>query len=131
MKKSQTVHLTDIKPLAKKIAEQLHGGEILGLIGNLGSGKTTFARYLAKYLKVKQKITSPTFVLMNLFPARLANGKPVTLYHLDLYRLKNFKEVQALGIQEFWGKKNSLTVIEWVDKIQKKLPKKTHYLFFE
>jgi tRNA threonylcarbamoyladenosine biosynthesis protein TsaE len=130
MKKQQAIHLVDIKPLAKKIAAQLKGGEILGLIGNLGSGKTTFTKLLSKELKVKQKVTSPTFILMNLFPAKLINGKNIALYHLDLYRINSFKEVKALGIPEFWGRKNSVTVIEWADKIKKYLPKKTRYLFF-
>lgn len=118
------------KLVAKSLAKQLKGGEVIALIGPLGSGKTTFAKALAKLMKVKKKVTSPTFTLMHAFPARLPNKKPITFYHLDLYRTKSFREAKALGITEIWGKKNTVTLIEWADKIKKHLPKKTIYLQF-
>ena len=130
MKKTQTTRLNEIPLLAKQVAKELRGGEILALIGSLGAGKTTFTQALGKALKIRHKITSPTFTLLNLFPAHLLKGTKVTLYHLDLYRTKNFKEVKALGITEFWGKKETITVIEWANKIKRYLPKKTKYIFF-
>jgi len=125
MKSFESASLAQVKALAKITASKLKGGEILGLIGNLGSGKTTFTKYLAKALKVKPRVTSPTFVLMNLFKGRLKSGKKITLYHLDLYRTKNFREIKALGLAEIWGKKDTITVLEWADKIKRHLPKKT------
>lgn len=130
MAAKQIIKLIDAKQQAKKTATQLKGGEILALIGPLGSGKTTFTKALAKALKIRHHVTSPTFSLMNAFPLYL-HGRPAILYHLDLYRTKNFKEVAALGLTEFWGKKDVVTVIEWADKINKHLPKKTHKLYFE
>lgn len=130
MMRFQRVRLKDARLLAKRLSKRLKGGEILGLVGPLGSGKTVFAKALAKGLKVRQKVASPTFTLMHPFPARLANKKPITLYHLDLYRTKTFREVKALGITEAWGKKNTVTLIEWADKIRKYLPKKTFYIQF-
>jgi len=130
MKHRQNIGLGDINPAAKKIAKQLKGGEILALIGPLGSGKTAFAKALGKQLKIRHKITSPTFTLMHVFAGRLRKNKPVVMYHLDLYRTKNFAEVKALGITELWGKPQTVTLIEWADKIKKYLPKKTIYLYF-
>ncbi|MCL5009035.1 MAG: tRNA (adenosine(37)-N6)-threonylcarbamoyltransferase complex ATPase subunit type 1 TsaE [Patescibacteria group bacterium] len=123
MKSAFIASLNELDKLADQLAKTLTGGEILALVGDLGAGKTTFTQKLAKRLKVTARVSSPTFVLMNLFKARLKNGRAVTLYHLDLYRTQNFKEVKALGITEFWEQKNSITVIEWADRIKKYLPK--------
>lgn len=124
--------LTDIPAAAKAIAAQLQGGEILALIGPLGSGKTAFTKQLAKHLKIKNRITSPTFVLMQSFLGKLPkNKKTVLLMHLDLYRTKSWKEIAPLGITELWRRKNSVTVIEWADKIKNRLPKNSRLLYFK
>jgi tRNA threonylcarbamoyladenosine biosynthesis protein TsaE len=132
MKALLSVNLNGIKPLAKEIAKALKGGEIFALVGTLGAGKTTFVKALAKELKVKHKITSPTFTLMHNFEAKIPSSKKkVFIYHLDLYRTKNFKEVKALGITETWGRPETVTVIEWADKIKKYLPAQTKTIKFE
>jgi tRNA threonylcarbamoyladenosine biosynthesis protein TsaE len=131
MAKQQTVSLNDIPKLAKYVAKNLKGGEIYGLIGNLAAGKTTFVKALAKELKIKARVTSPTFVLLNSFVGKLATKEKVFLYHLDLYRTKSFKEVKALGLTEFWGKPGTLTVIEWADKIKKYLPAEAKIINFK
>lgn len=135
MKKRNNILLSQSALFAKQIAKELKGGEILALTGPLGAGKTTFSQSLGKALKVKEHMTSPTFTIMHRFKARLPQVTvqktlPINLYHLDLYRLKNFKEVKALGITEIWGNKDTVTLIEWADKIKKHLPKKTYYINF-
>ena len=131
MKSALKASLKTLDSLAEGLAKDLKGGEILALVGDLGAGKTTFTQKLAKRLKVKAGVLSPTFVLMNLFKAQLKNGRKITLYHLDLYRTKSFAEVKALGITEFWEQKNSVTVIEWADKIKKHLPKNAIVIYFQ
>ncbi len=131
MEKSLSTSLENLDITASSLYKTLKGGEILALTGNLGSGKTTFTQKLAKKLKVKNPVTSPTFVLMNVFPANLASKKKVTLYHLDLYRTKSYKEVKALGITELWGKKENLVIIEWAEKIKKYLPKNAIIITFK
>lgn len=126
----QTVTLNQIPLLAKTISSKLKGGEIFVLVGPLGGGKTTFVKAIGQGLKIRNNITSPTFVLLQAFEARLKNKKQILLYHLDLYRTKNFKEVTALGLTEFWGKPNTVTFIEWGDKIKRHLPKKTKVIEF-
>ncbi len=124
MKLHYRVRLAQSENFARKLAPALRGGEVLALVGPLGSGKTTFTKALAKALSVRGRVTSPTFIIMNRYRARL-NGKPLWLYHLDLYRTKNFRETAALGIGEIWGRPETITVIEWANKIKKHLPKKT------
>ncbi len=130
MDRPQIIPLNEIPKASREIAQKLKGGEILALVGPLGSGKTTFTKTLGKILKIRQKITSPTFALMHNFSGQLKSGKKIQIYHLDLYRMKNFKEAKALGIEEFWGKPDTLTIIEWADKIKKNLPKKVKLINF-
>jgi tRNA threonylcarbamoyladenosine biosynthesis protein TsaE len=134
MKKLQIIALSKTKQFARQVAKRLRGGEILGLFGPLGAGKTTFAKALGKSLGVEKIMPSPTFVLMHTYQARLldplAARKKIQFFHLDWYRAKTFREIEALGIKEFWGKKNTLTVIEWADKFRSHLPKKTKIIEF-
>lgn len=120
------IPLSKAETAAKKIATQIKGGEIIALIGELGSGKTTFTKALGKALGIKRNISSPTFVMMQEFevPAKKSVARPkLYLYHLDLYRTKNFTEVKSLGITQWWGHPETITVIEWADKILSSLPK--------
>lgn len=123
--------LDDIPKLALKIAKTLKGGETLALIGPLGAGKTTFTQLLAKALGVKTHVTSPTFIIMNRYRAKLPKLQtPIHLYHLDLYRTKDIHEVNALGLMHIWGQPNTITVIEWADKIKAHLPKHSIVITF-
>lgn len=132
MSKAFSITVKQAKSAAKEIAKSLGGGEILGLIGPLGAGKTTFTQALAKELGVKGVLRSPTFVLMQSFQGKLPQGKvKINIHHLDLYRLPGSKDIHALGLADFLGKKNTLTVIEWADKAKKILPKKTKYIHFQ
>ena len=141
MDTAETVNLSEIKSLSKKLARQIKGGEIFGLMGPLGAGKTTLVKAVGKELKIRHNIPSPTFILLQAFEARLAHREPrrastktkkkLLFYHLDLYRTKNFREVKNLGVLEFWGKPNTVTFIEWADKIKKYLPEKTRIIKFK
>ena len=103
----------------------MKGGEIIGLSGDLGGGKTTFVKGLAKGLGVRELVTSPTFVLMKEYGI---------LVHFDLYRLKNKKEIETIGLSDYLGKPDKICVIEWAEKIKdclKKLPAKIIWVKFE
>lgn len=129
---SKTVKLTNTEKEAIKLAKTIRGGEVLGLIGELGSGKTTFTKALGKALGVKQTITSPTFIIMQQYQTKKLNkfGKPLWLIHLDLYRTKNFSEVASLGLDQIWNNDNTVIVIEWADKIINHLPSNSSILKF-
>ncbi len=118
----------ETKALGKKIAATLKGGEILALKGELGSGKTTFVQGLAKGLKVKQRIISPTFILVREYEA----GRK-KLFHIDLYRIQGDieMEIKSLGLEELWENDKNIVVIEWADKIKKIIPKNATWMEFE
>ncbi len=93
--------------LANSLASELDGGEIILLEGDLGAGKTTFTKGLAKALGVSEEVTSPTFSLLNVYES----GR-VKLNHIDLYRIENEDELAELGILDSFDD-DSVTVIEW------------------
>jgi len=108
--------------LARKLVKKFKGGEILALEGDLGAGKTTLTQYIAKEYGVKN-VTSPTFVLMLVYPVRSSDFKVQTLVHVDCYRLDDVQELFYLGIEEYLNKPDVVVVIEWADKIKKYLKK--------
>ena len=129
MKTHYNLNLIDIAKFAKIIVSDLKGGEVFALKGQLGSGKTTFVQAVGKELKIKHKITSPTFSLMNRYKINI-DGQPKHLYHLDLYRTETIKEIKALGLMEFLGSPEAIVFIEWAEKMKKILPKKTIWISF-
>jgi len=114
--------------LAKKFAKQLKGGEIIGLIGELGAGKTIFTKGLAAGLGIKKNITSPTFVLMKVYGIRNKESGIRNLIHIDAYRIKSSQDILSIGAEEYFNRPDTVAVIEWADKIKKILPKKTKYV---
>ncbi len=108
---SDTIHL------GMKLAGQLKKGDIIGLSGDLGSGKTTLAKGMAKALKVNQHaVNSPTFVLLNVYEGKLP------LFHFDLYRLDKPQDILGIGYEDyFYGE--GVSVIEWAQKLGPLLPK--------
>jgi len=97
--------------LARRIGEQLKGGEIFLLRGDLGAGKTVFAKGLASGLGIDPAdVTSPTFTLINTHEGRLR------FFHVDLYRLDAGAH-QGLGLEEIFDDYNAVTVIEWAERL--------------
>lgn len=132
MSKPHRIRVDQGEALAKKLAKTIRGGEIFALIGELGSGKTTFAKHLGKALGIKQNISSPTFVIMQEYkiPQKSKTGHPLFLYHLDVYRANSKNDMESLGLEQIWNQNNTITVIEWADKIKDILPKKTISIHF-
>jgi len=98
---------------------------VLGLIGDLGGGKTTFLQGFASGLGVREKILSPTFVIMKRFKTlskRQREGN-IIFCHMDCYRLKNGKDAVALGIKNMLSGPKNIIAIEWADKIKSVVPK--------
>lgn len=131
---------------SKKFSKHLTGGQVFGLTGNLGAGKTVFTKGLAAGLGIKKNITSPTFVLMKVYPvksrsarispkAKLFNRTNLVkklkikfFVHIDAYRIKSAKDLIAIGADEYFNRPDAITIIEWADKIKKILPKKTKFI---
>ena len=103
--------------IGEHLAKWFQKGDIVCFFGDLGSGKTTLIKGIARGLKIgPKKVNSPTFVLMNSYHGRLP------LFHFDLYRLEDVQEISALGCDEyFYG--DGISVIEWADRLGVLLPK--------
>ena len=119
----------ETKKIARELAQGLHTGQIVCLLGDLGSGKTTFAQGFAQYFGIK-RIISPTFILHRSYQLK-NKGKLKFLHHIDLYRLQNSKEVIALGLSDFIERGDCVTIIEWPEKIISKLPERRIEVYFE
>lgn len=101
--------------LGEALGRLLKGGEVICLTGDLGAGKTHFAKGVARGLGIPDTVTSPTFTLINEYSGRLR------LYHVDAYRLCDPDEAYDLGLEEYlYG--DGATLIEWPDRIAELLP---------
>jgi tRNA threonylcarbamoyladenosine biosynthesis protein TsaE len=109
---------------AAEIAKKLKGGEVIGLIGELGAGKTAFTKAAARELGVKKNITSPTFVLMKVYKTGKPDSEIKNLVHIDAYRLKTAADLEAIGASEYFGRADTVVIIEWADRIKEIWPKK-------
>ena len=105
--------ISDTEKLAIIIADYVFKGMIIGLTGDLGSGKTTFTKYLAKQIGVEDNLNSPTFTILKIYEGRLP------LYHMDVYRLENAGYDYELD-DYIYG--NGISVIEWYQYIEEMLP---------
>lgn len=102
----------------ERLGTQLGPGDVVGLTGVLGAGKTCFVQGLARGLGVSTPATSPTFVLVNEYRGRL----PV--HHVDVYRTHTLTELLELGLEDLLGG-DGVTVIEWADRCEALLPPRT------
>lgn len=124
MKTIITNSLTETQTLAgewlKSLPEASTEAVILGLYGDLGSGKTTFTQCLGKELGIEETMTSPTFVIQKIYETKHNHFK--RLIHIDAYRLNSAKELQVLNFGELVDNKNNLIVIEWPENVKEILP---------
>jgi len=97
---------------------------VLALSGELGAGKTSLTQNIARLLGVKNRVSSPTFVIMKRYPLFKKSFK--YLFHLDAYRLKNEKELLSLGWKEIVGNKDNIVIIEWPERVSRAIPKNAY-----
>jgi len=112
----------ETKGFANKLAKDIKLGSVVALYGDLGSGKTTFTRFLVEALGEKKRVQSPTFVIARRY------GK---VNHIDLYRLTSKKEVEDLGFEEMIGDKDTISIVEWPELAEDLLPKDTLRIYFK
>jgi len=107
--------------LGKKFARTLKGGEVVLLVGDLGAGKTIFAKGVALGLGIKKNITSPTFVLMKVYKVTSAKLQVTSLIHIDTYRGLSLSDLENIGALEYFGRPDSICLIEWGAGLEKYL----------
>lgn len=115
----------EMKDLATKIGNFLNGGEVFELIGDVGAGKTTFVKGLAKGLAIEDDIQSPSFTISRLYDAR----DDLQLVHYDFYRLTD-AGILANEVSEMIHDNKTVTVIEWADIVEGILPESRYTLQF-
>jgi tRNA threonylcarbamoyladenosine biosynthesis protein TsaE len=147
-KETQAVAQFLVQELAKSNFTR-KGATVVALDGNLGSGKTTFSQGLARALGIKEKVLSPTFVLVKIYniyssslsrrhrkdSSRFRSNRKTPgfnrLIHVDCYRLKSSKDLLHLGFKNFLRDKDAIIVIEWASRIRKLLPRGAVWIKFE
>ena len=102
----------DTERIGSEMAKKVRPGDIICLIGRLGSGKTTFVKGFARGFGVKSPVRSSSFMLVNEYKG----AKGIKIYHMDLYRLMK-KDFEGLGLEEYLYGGKGVCVIEWADKI--------------
>lgn len=102
----------------EKLGRHLKVGDVIALLGDLGSGKTTFVKGLARGLgNKKSAVSSPSFVIIKEY-----NSGKIPLYHVDLYRLKALVDIDSIGLEEYIGS-DGVCAIEWAERAEGLLPK--------
>ena len=99
---------------AKNFASLIKGFEnslLINLIGNLGAGKTTFVRGLIQELGFDESVKSPTFTIVESY-----ESDNLKVFHFDLYRIEDDKELQAIGVEDYLTEENAITLVEWPEK---------------
>lgn len=100
--------------LGKKFAERLTRGDVVLFFGDLGSGKTEFIKGICRYFEVEEIVTSPTFTIMNQYNGTL-DDEDLSIYHIDLYRIKTKNELAEIGFEECIFSTDSIKLVEWAE----------------
>lgn len=113
----------ETRRFAHELAAELTPGDVLALIGDLGTGKTALTSYVAEALGIKRRVNSPTFTIVKEY----TDGR-MPLYHFDVYRVSDPDELFNIGIDEyFFGE--GVCIVEWADLISDILPENTKYIY--
>lgn len=128
MEIKRTVYIKNEEETEKfgtELADTLAAGDVIALIGELGTGKTALTRYIAKGLGIRERINSPTFTVVKEYD----DGR-LPMYHFDVYRVSDEDELFNIGIDEFFFGKG-VCIVEWADLILNILPENTKFIYLE
>jgi tRNA threonylcarbamoyladenosine biosynthesis protein TsaE len=112
----KTYSESETKQFGKNLGKHLRKGDVVSLVGELGTGKTCLVKGIAEGLEVKECVDSPTFIIIKEYKGN------IPLYHIDLYRINRLEEIYLLGYEEYIYGESGVSVIEWGDKIRELLP---------
>lgn len=109
---------------AEKLAQSLTPGDVVCLYGELGAGKTTFCQGALKALGVKERVTSPTFTILQQY-----QGKDFPVYHFDVYRVHDPEELFEIGFEECMEGRRGVCFVEWAGLVEELLPENAIRVF--
>ncbi len=127
MTRHETIELADHAAMVaygQLFARELCTGDVVLLHGDLGAGKTTITQGIARGLGVLDEIQSPTFALVAEHMGRGADGRPLVVYHLDLYRLDHPGELDGIGYEQYIAPEDGVTIVEWPERAGDLLPER-------
>jgi len=109
---------SETKKFGVELGKGLKKGDVIALIGDLGTGKTTLSKYIGEGMGISEMITSPTFTIVQEY-----HSGRLPLYHFDVYRINELEEMYELGYEEyFYG--DGVSIVEWADKIMEIITEK-------
>lgn len=111
----QTHSETETEALGERLARCVPAGQVVALYGDLGAGKTAFVRGMARGLEIRERVSSPTFTVVNEYPG------DVPLFHFDMYRLRSADELYEIGWEDYLCR-NGICVTEWSENVEDALP---------
>ena len=112
--------LKEMEDFAFDFSKKLKKGQVINLIGDMGSGKTTFVSYICKYFGICNT-SSPTFAIVNIYDGK-RQGEDFSIYHLDLYRFEDPDEILDIDYENYFYPEGAITFLEWADKACGYLP---------
>jgi tRNA threonylcarbamoyladenosine biosynthesis protein TsaE len=129
MEKIISKSLDDTSRIAREWLASLEKKEdealVVGLSGNLGSGKTAFVKAVAATLGITESVTSPTFVIEKIYESKFKDYPWSRLVHIDAYRLESARELEVLNFEKLVEDPNNLILIEWPENVKEILPEGT------
>ena len=108
----RTQSAAETEALGQKLAQKLRGGEVIAFTGDLGAGKTAFTRGLARGLGITDRVTSPTFTIVNEY-----EGGRLPLFHFDMYRLSSSDELYDIGWEDYLAR-GGVCAVEWSEIVE-------------
>ena len=109
----------------RRLGESLSAGDVVAMVGDLGTGKTTLTGYIARGLGIKETVSSPTFTIIKEY-----NSGRLPLYHFDVYRIGDPEDLFNIGADEYFDG-DGVCVVEWADLVSEELPENSKYIFIE
>jgi tRNA threonylcarbamoyladenosine biosynthesis protein TsaE len=106
----------DTREIGKAFAARLKPADVITLTGDLGAGKTEFVRGVCQYFSVEDIVSSPTFTIINQYFGAVPFGDEVAIYHVDLYRINDSKELDEIGFDECMADPHAIKFVEWPEK---------------
>lgn len=107
-----TDRVQQTEALGERLAQKLTGGEVVAFTGDLGAGKTAFTRGLARGLGITERVTSPTYTIVNEY-----EGERLPLFHFDMYRLTSSDELYDIGWEDYLAR-GGVCAVEWSEIVE-------------